>query len=248
MHKAPAHKARKRFGQHFLSDQTIIKQIINIINPQKHDHIIEIGPGKGALTIPIIKSIDKLNVIEIDKDLVNFLKKTIDSELLVIHENDALKFNYSKLNHSDLRIIGNLPYNISTPLLFHLLSYKNLIKEMFFMLQKEVVERICAKCGTKQYGRLSVTLQYYCDVESLLVIKPDAFNPSPKIDSAIMSFSRKNIFSKELIQSVNIMFSFRRKKLQNIGKKLGIEIESNQRLEEMNNNEIIKFAKKIRKI
>ena len=143
MHKAPAHKARKRFGQHFLSDQTIIKQIINIINPQKHDHIIEIGPGKGALTIPIIKSIDKLNVIEIDKDLVNFLKKTINSELLVIHENDALKFNYSKFNYSDLRIIGNLPYNISTPLLFHLLSYKNIIKEMLFMLQKEVVERIC---------------------------------------------------------------------------------------------------------
>ena len=255
MHKAPAHKARKRFGQHFLSDQTIIKQIINIINPQKHDHIIEIGPGKGALTIPIIKSIDKLNVIEIDKDLVNFLKKNIDSELLIIHENDALKFNYSKLNHSDLRIIGNLPYNISTPLLFHLLSYKNLIKEMLFMLQKEVVERICAKCGTKQYGRLSVTLQYYCDVESLLVIKPDAFNPSPKIDSAIIKITplvqpRYKLNSDESFKIiVREAFSQRRKTIRNGLKnylnedeieKIGIPL--NERAENLHIKDFVKLS------
>jgi 16S rRNA (adenine1518-N6/adenine1519-N6)-dimethyltransferase len=219
--KIESYPIRKRFGQNFLCDQNIIEEIINIIKPQRNDHIIEIGPGKGALTIPIIKFIKKLDVIEIDKNLANLLKKNINNKYLTIYEEDALKFNYAKLNYFDLRIIGNLPYNISTPLLFHLLSFKKIIKDMLFMLQKEVVDRICAQRGTKEYGRLSVTLQYYCEVESKLIIGPEAFHPAPKVDSAIIRITPRQkpkyqLSSEDCFEIiVREAFSQRRKTLRN---------------------------------
>ena len=133
--QSDSHYLKKRFSQNFLEDKSVIEKIINIINPEKNDHLIEIGPGKGALTVPIIKFVKKIDVIEIDKQLVKLLKDNIDDKKLTIHEYDALKFDYSKFKNRNLRLIGNLPYNISTPLLFYLLSYKNIIKNMFFMLQ-----------------------------------------------------------------------------------------------------------------
>ena len=216
-----SHHIRKRFSQNFLEDQIIIDKIVNLINPQKDDFIIEIGPGKGALTIPILKYVKNFNAIEIDRELVRLLKEKIKNEEFVVYENDALKFDYSKFKNKNIRLIGNLPYNISTPLLFHLLSYKKIIKNMFFMLQKEVVERICAKPNSKKYGRLSVILQYYCDVESMLIIKPDAFNPSPKVDSAIikitpLSNTKYDLYSNESFKIiVREAFSQRRKTIRN---------------------------------
>ena len=129
--QSDSHYLKKRFSQNFLEDKSVIEKIINIINPEKNDHLIEIGPGKGALTVPIIKFVKKIDVIEIDKQLVKLLKDNIDDKKLTIHEYDALKFDYSKFKNRNLRLIGNLPYNISTPLLFYLLSYKNIIKNMF---------------------------------------------------------------------------------------------------------------------
>ncbi|MFT5395482.1 MAG: 16S rRNA (adenine1518-N6/adenine1519-N6)-dimethyltransferase [Gammaproteobacteria bacterium] len=184
------HRARKRFGQNFLHDQSVIQRIVDSINPQEHDHIIEIGPGKGALTLPLLNRVEKLNVIEIDKDLAAGLKTNFGNEKrLTIHVADALNLDFNSFDHTDLRIVGNLPYNISTPILFHLLQYRERIKDMTFMLQKELVDRICANSGNKQYGRLSIMLQYYCDVESLFVVKPAAFTPSPKVDSAIIKLT-----------------------------------------------------------
>jgi 16S rRNA (adenine1518-N6/adenine1519-N6)-dimethyltransferase len=216
------HQARKRFGQNFLHDPAIIQRIVDVINPQQQDNIIEIGPGKGALTKLILERVDNLDVIEIDRDLVNALKTNfVNDKRLMIHEADALKLDFSQFNKSDLRIIGNLPYNISTPLLFHLLSFKDCIKDMLFMLQKEVVNRICAEPGNKQYGRLSIMLQYYCDVESLFTIKPGAFSPSPKVDSAIVKLTplrkpRYTLSDHEILQViVREAFSQRRKTIRN---------------------------------
>lgn len=220
------HRARKRFGQNFLHDPAIIQRIVDIINPQKQDHIIEIGPGKGALTKLILDRVEKLDVIEIDRDLVSALKTTInDDKRLLIHEADALQLDLTQFNQQDLRIVGNLPYNISTPLLFHLLTYKHCIKDMLFMLQKEVVNRICAEPGNKQYGRLTVMLQYYCDVESLFIIKPGAFSPSPKVDSAIVRLKPLTTPRYELLDHdslkliVREAFSQRRKTIRNALKK-----------------------------
>jgi len=249
------HHIRKRFSQNFLEDQSVIENIVNIINPQKNDHIIEIGPGKGALTIPIFNNVKKLNVIEIDKDLVKLLRRNIGDKNLIIHEHDALKFDYSKFKHSNLKLIGNLPYNISTPLLFHLLSYKDKIKNMFFMLQKEVVERICAKPGTKEYGRLSVMLQYYCDVESMLIIKPEAFYPSPKVDSSIVKITPRQepkyqLFNEDCFEKiVKAAFSQRRKTLYNGLKKYldetdikKIGIPQNERAEKLEVKDFVKLS------
>ena len=219
---ADKHKARKRFGQNFLHDPTVIQRIVDTINPQQQEHVIEIGPGKGALTKLLLKRLDKLDIIEIDKDLVSLLKSTLDeSQHLIIHEADALKYDFTTFKHSDLRIIGNLPYNISTPLLFHLLTYRDQIKDMIFMLQKEVVDRICARSGSKQYGRLSIMLQCYCDVESLFTIKPGAFNPSPKVDSAMVKITPLSSPKYKLSdhESLKIIvreaFSQRRKTIRN---------------------------------
>jgi 16S rRNA (adenine1518-N6/adenine1519-N6)-dimethyltransferase len=223
---ADQHRARKRFGQNFLHDPTVIQRIIDTIHPQKEDHIIEIGPGKGALTRLLLNHVEKLDVIEIDRDLVATLKTDFaDDSRLVIHQADALKLEFDSFNYEDLRIVGNLPYNISTPILFHLLGYRHSIKDMIFMLQKEVVDRICAKSGNKQYGRLSIMLQYYCDVESLFVIKPGAFTPSPKVDSAIVRLSplaqpRYELHDHESLKLiVREAFSQRRKTIRNALKK-----------------------------
>jgi 16S rRNA (adenine1518-N6/adenine1519-N6)-dimethyltransferase len=220
-----SHQARKRFGQNFLHDPAIIQRIVDSINPQKSDHVIEIGPGKGAITEQLLQRLERLNVIEIDRDLIQLLTTHFEDKSLIIHEGDALKFNFSQFNQKDLRIVGNLPYNVSTPLLFHLLSYKDCIKDMLFMLQKEVVDRICAKPGSKQYGRLSIMLQLYCDAESLFTIKPGAFTPSPKVDSAIVKLTplkhpRYEIDDHDTFALiVRESFSQRRKTLRNNLKK-----------------------------
>jgi 16S rRNA (adenine1518-N6/adenine1519-N6)-dimethyltransferase len=250
------HRARKRFGQNFLHDPAIIQRIVDVIYPQKQDHIIEIGPGKGAITSPLLNYVEKLDVIEIDKDLVAALRINMgNNSRLIIHEADALKLNFDSFNYNDLRIVGNLPYNISTPILFHLLTYKNCIKDMIFMLQKEVVDRICANSGNKQYGRLSIMLQCYCDVEPLFVIKPGAFTPSPKVDSAIVKLTplphpRYELSDHESLKIVvREAFSQRRKTIRNALKKIMDEtvikeagIASESRAENLEVSDFVKLA------
>jgi 16S rRNA (adenine1518-N6/adenine1519-N6)-dimethyltransferase len=253
---ADQHRARKRFGQNFLHDPTVIQRIIDAIHPQKEDHIVEIGPGKGALTKLLLNHVDQLAVVEIDRDLIATLKTNFaDENRLIIHEADALRVAFDSFNRSDLRIVGNLPYNISTPILFHLLNYRDCIKDMLFMLQKEVVERICAKSGNKQYGRLSIMLQYYCDVESLFVIKPNAFTPSPKVDSAIVQLSplaepRYELHDHESLKIiVRDAFSQRRKTIRNALRKhldetsiKDADIAPDSRAENLNIAEFVKLA------
>jgi 16S rRNA (adenine1518-N6/adenine1519-N6)-dimethyltransferase len=179
------HIAKKRFGQNFLTDQAIIASLIDAINPQKVETIVEIGPGLGALTKPLIKKIDHLHVVEIDRDIVNWMQKEYISNNITIHNVDALKFDFGQLgNH--LRVTGNLPYNISTPILFHLLDNLAHIVDMHFMLQKEVVERMVAMPSTPAYGRLSVMLQYHLSMEYLITVPPEAFEPAPKVESAFV--------------------------------------------------------------
>jgi 16S rRNA (adenine1518-N6/adenine1519-N6)-dimethyltransferase len=179
------HQPRKRFGQNFLCDPHIINAIISAIHPQKNQTLIEIGPGLGALTEELLRTVNPLHVVEIDRDLVSHLQENYGDKL-IIHTGDVLQFDFATLNKNALRIVGNLPYNISTPLLFYLLNYAALVNDMFFMLQKEVVERICASVDDKNYGRLSVMLQYYCQVDHLFNVPNTAFNPPPKVESAII--------------------------------------------------------------
>jgi 16S rRNA (adenine1518-N6/adenine1519-N6)-dimethyltransferase len=183
------HIPRKRFGQHFLHNQTIIERIVAAIQPRKGDHLVEIGPGRGALTRPLLAAAGALDVIELDRDLIPRLQtecKGIGE--LHIHQADALRFDFTTLvkNGKRLRVVGNLPYNISTPLLFHLLSQAHAIQDMHFMLQKEVVQRMVAPPGGKDYGRLSVMLQYRCRMEKLFTVGAGAFSPPPKIESAVV--------------------------------------------------------------
>lgn len=183
------HKARKRFGQNFLQDQIVIHQIIEAICPKESEHLVEIGPGQGALTRPLLDVVNHLDVIEIDRDLVRKLKAQFSVAAgLKIHEGDALRFDFNTLKSDNklLRLIGNLPYNISSPLIFHLLKFAPLIQDMHFMLQKEVVDRLSARPNEKNYGRLSVMVQYYCSAETVLHVKPQAFDPQPKVDSAVV--------------------------------------------------------------
>ena len=184
------HVAKKRFGQNFLTDQGVINSLIEAINPQKNQIIVEIGPGLGALTKPLLAKIDHLHVVEIDRDIVawmqaEYAKPAYAKNTLDVHNVDALKFDFSSLA-SNLRVTGNLPYNISTPILFHLLSNLPYITDMHFMLQKEVVERMVAQPSTPEYGRLSVMLQYYLAMEYLITVPPEAFEPAPKVESAFV--------------------------------------------------------------
>ncbi len=183
------HQARKRFGQNFLVDNNIIEKIVSAIAPTPNQNLIEIGPGQGAITGPVLEKCPRLNVIELDRDLIPLLQKKFHQyPELHIHQGDALKTDFSQFYREGkpLRIIGNLPYNISTPLMFHLLSFSGQIRDMYFMLQKEVVTRLAAVPGDKNYGRLSIMVQYYCQVEPLFQVPPTAFRPAPKVESAIV--------------------------------------------------------------
>ncbi|GHB16526.1 16S rRNA (adenine(1518)-N(6)/adenine(1519)-N(6))-dimethyltransferase RsmA [Salinicola rhizosphaerae] len=188
--RAPLPRARKRFGQNFLQDSGIISRIVRSIGPRAEDRLVEIGPGQGALTAPLLAAAGALEVIELDRDLIPGLRvQFYDYPEFTIHEGDALKFDFQALSQEDgrqLRVVGNLPYNISTPIIFHLLAARGAIADMHFMLQKEVVERLAAQPGGSNWGRLSVMTQYYCQVESLFVVPPEAFVPRPKVDSAIV--------------------------------------------------------------
>ncbi|AWI77306.1 16S rRNA (adenine(1518)-N(6)/adenine(1519)-N(6))-dimethyltransferase [Parazoarcus communis] len=179
------HRARKRFGQNFLSDPNIIRRIIDAIRPQPGETMVEIGPGLGAMTAPLLERIDHLHVVEIDRDLIARLRERYSPERLSIHEGDALKFDFGTLG-DPLRIVGNLPYNISTPILFHLAAFAEQVQDMTFMLQKEVVMRMVAEPGTEDYGRLSVMLQYRFRMGRMFDVPPGAFRPAPKVMSSIV--------------------------------------------------------------
>jgi 16S rRNA (adenine1518-N6/adenine1519-N6)-dimethyltransferase len=182
------HRVRKRFGQHFLHDKNIIDKILRAIDPKQDDNLLEIGPGRGALTLPLLNYCEQLTAIELDRDLVPVLQHDAaqGGKLNVINA-DILKFDLQSLPRpKGLRIVGNLPYNISTPLMFHLMASISQIQDMHFMLQKEVARRIVAEAGTRNYGRLSVMIQYYCRCEYLFDVAPGCFTPPPKVDSAII--------------------------------------------------------------
>ncbi|ATF94179.1 Ribosomal RNA small subunit methyltransferase A [Cedecea neteri] len=184
------HLARKRFGQNFLNDQFVIDSIVSAINPRPGQAMVEIGPGLGALTEPVGERMDKLTVIELDRDLAARLQThPFLAPKLTIYQQDAMTMDFGELSQKigqPLRVFGNLPYNISTPLMFHLFSYTDAIADMHFMLQKEVVNRLVAGPNSKAYGRLSVMAQYYCNVIPVLEVPPTAFTPAPKVDSAVV--------------------------------------------------------------
>ena len=179
------HTARKRFGQNFLQDSRIIADIVQAVRPQPVDTVVEIGPGLGAITEPLAAKLDCLHVCEIDRDIIGYLKTRPYAGKLVIHEGDVLQFDFASVPGRK-KIVGNLPYNISTPLLFHLSRYAGEVEDMHFMLQKEVVERMVAEPGSNDFGRLSVMLQYFFEMEKLLDVPPEAFSPAPKVDSAVV--------------------------------------------------------------
>ncbi len=223
------HKARKRFGQNFLQDHNVIYNILSNIQANKGEHWVEIGPGLGAITEPLLQQNVLLDVVELDRDLVKVLSERFNHlDNFTIHSADALRFDFSSLAKSNekIRVIGNLPYNISTPLLFHLLESTACIEDMHFMLQKEVVDRMCAEPGTKKYGRLSVMIQYYCETELVFDVPPESFNPIPKVMSSIVKLSpyQKPPVEisdiKNLNKVVTTAFSQRRKTLRNSLKKL----------------------------
>ena len=217
------HRPRKRFGQHFLHDRSTIARIIAAINVLQGDRIVEIGPGRGALTRPLLEVTDILHAIELDRDLVKRLEAEFDSTRLVIHEGDALAFDVASLAvpGTRLRVVGNQPYNISTPLMFHLLQSRDEIADMHFMLQLEVVNRLAAAPGGKDYGRLSVMTQVHCQVEPLMRVGAEAFTPPPRVESAVVRLTpRKELplpvqSLPEFTAIVAAAFSQRRKTLRN---------------------------------
>lgn len=184
------HVAKKRFGQNFLTDQGVIASLVEAISPKIDDLMVEIGPGLGALTKPLLKRLNLLHVVEVDRDIISWMeneyaKPAYEKNKISIHNSDALKFDFSGLGEN-LRVTGNLPYNISTPILFHLLDNIAHITDMHFMLQKEVVERMVAAPSTAAYGRLSVMLQYRLQMTYLFTVPPEAFEPAPKVESAFV--------------------------------------------------------------
>lgn len=217
------HKARKRFGQNFLHDQEVIDQIIASIGPRATDLLVEIGPGQAALTLPLLESGAELHLIELDRDLVAQLEKQFASHSnITIHSCDALKANIPELTgHRPFRLIGNLPYNISTPLIFHVLQWSDLVVDMHFMLQKEVVDRMAAAPGSRTYGRLSVMTQFRTGVTPLFDVPPESFSPAPKVHSSIVRLQplKNPPFDAgsfdQLSKVVTAAFSMRRKTLRN---------------------------------
>ncbi|SDZ73236.1 16S rRNA (adenine(1518)-N(6)/adenine(1519)-N(6))-dimethyltransferase RsmA [Nitrosospira multiformis] len=239
------HTPRRRFGQNFLVDSQTVTDIVHALHPRREDVMVEIGPGLGALTQPLLQSLEHLHVVEIDRDIVKRLRDEFSAKRLIIHEGDALEFDFSSLGGS-LRVVGNLPYNISTPLLFHLSRFTDHIRDMHFMLQKEVVARMVAKPSTSDYGRLSVMLQCRFEMEQLFIVPPECFHPPPKVQSAVV---RMIPLKKPLIEAsqeklfaeiVSAAFSQRRKTLRNTLRDyltgedyLKLEIDSNLRAENL---------------
>jgi 16S rRNA (adenine1518-N6/adenine1519-N6)-dimethyltransferase len=214
--------ARKRFGQHFLHDRAVLERILEAIDPQPGQALVEIGPGRGALTEPLRTRCGALDIIEIDRDLVAALRERYRDAPVTVHEGDALKFDFAALSTargSRLRIVGNLPYNISTPLLFHLLSTPAAISDLHVMLQKEVIERICAAPGGRDYGRLTVMLAPWVETDYLFDVGPGAFQPPPKVWSAVARLTVRATprFTADarLATVVSLAFAQRRKTLRN---------------------------------
>jgi 16S rRNA (adenine1518-N6/adenine1519-N6)-dimethyltransferase len=239
------HVAKKRFGQNFLTDQSVVGSLIDAINPRTEEIIVEIGPGLGALTKPLLKKINHLHVVEIDRDIVAWMQNEYAKNTITIHNVDALKFEFANLGEN-IRVVGNLPYNISTPILFHLLDNLSHIVDMHFMLQKEVVERMVASPSTPAYGRLSVMLQYHLAMEYLITVPPEAFEPAPKVESAFVrcvphaskpnTASDYHLFYKVVLAA----FGQRRKTLRNTLKGLlddagftALSIDSQKRAENL---------------
>lgn len=248
------HIAKKRFGQNFLTDQSVIASLVEAISPKTDDVMVEIGPGLGALTKPLLKRLKVLNVVEVDRDIVTWMQKEYVNFAINIHNTDALKFDFTSLGQQ-LRVVGNLPYNISTPILFHLLDNISHITDMHFMLQREVVERMVATPSTAAYGRLSVMLQYKLNMAYLFTVPPEAFEPAPKVESAFVRcvpFSTppyptkdEKIFSKVVLAA----FGQRRKTLRNTLKGLItdedfilLNIDPQQRAENLNVAEFVRIS------
>jgi 16S rRNA (adenine1518-N6/adenine1519-N6)-dimethyltransferase len=251
------HKARKRFGQHFLHDQNIIHKIISALNPQPGQNIIEIGPGQGALTLPLLKRCQKLTAIELDRDLIPILqRKSADIGELTLVNQDVLNFDLAEINlPPPFRMVGNLPYNISTPLMFHLLKSSSLISDMVFMLQKEVAQRIIASPHNKLYGKLTVMMQYFCESEYLFDVPPGCFSPPPRVDSAVIRLRPHKTLPvvvddlNELERLVSTAFNQRRKTISNSLKNLidrstitSLGIDPSARAENLTLNDFVKLT------
>ena len=218
------HIARKRFGQNFLVDRQVIADIVDAVAPRRSDCVVEIGPGLGALTEPLLKRVDHLHVVEIDRDIIARLRPRYSPAVLTIHAGDALNFDFASLcatADTRLHIVGNLPYNISTPLLFHLADFSERVCDMHFMLQKEVVERLVAEPGSTDFGRLSVMLQYRFSIDWLLDVPPESFEPAPKVDSAVVRLIPRPLSERTVRDEarfaalVSAAFAQRRKMLRN---------------------------------
>ena len=252
-HSTQGHVARKRFGQNFLCDQGVIGDIVRAINPQPGEPLVEIGPGLGALTNPVVERSQHLTVIELDRDLAARLRKR--SELTVI-ESDVLKVDFGALSRdmqdAKLRVIGNLPYNISSPILFHLLGWADLVQDQHFMLQKEVVDRMVATPCNKDYSRLTVMLQWRYNMECVVEVPPESFTPPPKVDSAVVRMvplsNPPDVDAKLLEEMVAVAFSQRRKMLRNtLGKwieerGLSTDFDLTRRAEEVPVSDYIQLA------
>ncbi len=248
------HVAKKRFGQNFLTDQGIIDSLVSAISPKADDLMVEIGPGLGALTKPLLQKLNMLHVVEVDRDIISWMQKEYANNSITIHNSDALKFDFGSLGEH-LRVVGNLPYNISTPILFHLLDNLKHITDMHFMLQKEVVERMVAEPSTAAYGRLSVMLQYRLQMEYLFTVPPEAFEPAPKVESAFVRcvpYAKLPCVANDealFAQVVTAAFSQRRKTLRNTLKGLldddgftALNMDSQQRAENLSVAEFVAIA------
>ncbi len=246
------HQARKRFGQHFLADRGVVEDIVDAIDPRPGEALVEIGPGLGALTLPILERSQRLCVVELDRDLAERLRRNPALEVI---ESDALKVDFAALAASrehKLRLVGNLPYNISTPILFHLLPAAAAVQDQHFMLQKEVVDRMAAAPATKAYGRLSVMLQWRYHIESLFDVPPHAFEPPPRVDSSVvrmLPWPEPAALDAALLEElVQVAFSQRRKLLRHtLGRWLearawGGEFDVQRRAEEVPVAEFVALA------
>jgi 16S rRNA (adenine1518-N6/adenine1519-N6)-dimethyltransferase len=214
-----SHQPRKRFGQHFLTDEVVLDAIVDAIDPRPGQALVEIGPGLGAMTLPLLQRCERMTVVELDRDLAARLRR--NPQLQVI-EADVLKVDFRALAQQagqPLRVVGNLPYNISTPILFHLLQAVEDVVDQHFMLQKEVVDRMAAAPGSKDYGRLSVMLQWRYAIENVLDVPPEAFDPPPRVDSAVVRMqplpAPEGVDAQVLSELVTVAFSQRRKMLRN---------------------------------